>query len=100
MKVFQAKLQLFEEWQYDITQLPLLLINWLWRFLDIHWHAFYLWLKTLINDLEQCYNTDSTLSNAAMAINLSFALDLLGWTTWELQMHLSRHFPNGKDICC
>lgn len=45
VKFFQAKPQLFEEWQYDTIELPLFLINWLSRFLEIHWYVFSLGLK-------------------------------------------------------
>lgn len=36
---------------------------------------------------------------AAMDDDFSFALDVLRWTTWELQIHLLQNFPNGKGIC-
>lgn len=45
VKLFQAKPQLFEEWHYDTLELPLFVINWLYRFLESHWYVLYLGLK-------------------------------------------------------
>lgn len=45
LKFFQAKPQLFEKWQYDTMERPLFLINWLYRFLQIHWYVLYLGLR-------------------------------------------------------